>query len=105
MEIDRTKRTAKVKFPKARFDGAPDLTSVLPGGPLNTDSIEAAIERAVDSIVRGDGRYPAIVDFVSKSKPLFKGNGRQTAIINPLKELVPEIVSAVSELDRSVLPI
>jgi predicted RecB family nuclease len=105
MEIDRTRRTAKVKFPKARFDAAPDLTSVLPGGPLNTDSIEAAIERAVDSIVRGDGRYPAIVDFVSKSNPRFLGRGRQLTVINPLSELVPEIVSAVAELDRSVLPI
>jgi predicted RecB family nuclease len=105
MEIDRTKRTAKVKFPKARFDGAPDLTSVLPGGPLNTDSIEAAIERAVNSIVRGDGLYPAIVDFISKSNPRFLGKGRQASVIDPLKELVPEIVSAVKELDRSVLPI
>jgi predicted RecB family nuclease len=105
MEIDRTKQTAKIKFPKARFDAAPDLTSVLPGGPLNTDSIEAAIERAVDSIVRGDGRYPAIVDFISKSKPRFLSKGRQAAVINPLKELVPEIVSAVKQLDRSVLPI
>jgi uncharacterized protein len=105
MEIDRTKRTAKVKFPKARFDAAPGLTSILPGGPLNTDAIEAAIERAVDSIVRGDGRYSVIVDFLSKSKPRFLGKGRQARVINPLKELVPEIVSAVAELDRSVLPI
>ena len=105
MEIDQTTRTAKLKFPKVRFDAPPDLTSVLPGGPLNTDSIESAIERAVGSIVRGDGRYPAIVDFVSKSKPRFLGKARQTAIIDPLKELVPEIVSAVAELDRSVLPI
>jgi uncharacterized protein len=105
MEIDQTKRTAKVKFPKARFDAPPDLTSVLPSGPLNTDSIEAAIERALDSIVRGDGQYPAIVDFLSKSKPRFLGKGRQVTVINPFKELVPEIVSAVAKLDRSVLPI
>jgi superfamily I DNA and/or RNA helicase len=77
----------------------------LPGGPLNTDSIETAIGRAVDSIVQGDGRYPAIVDFISKSNPRFLGKGRHPAVINPLNELVPEIVSAVSELDRSALPI
>jgi uncharacterized protein len=105
MEIDRTTRTATVKFSKARFDAAPTLTSILPGGPLNTDAIEAAIERAVDSIVRGDGRYPAIVDFVSKSGPRFSGKGRQTTIVDPRKELVPQIVSAVVDLDRSVLPI
>jgi uncharacterized protein len=42
MEIDRTKRTAKVKFSKARFESSPDMTSLLPSGPLSTDSIEAA---------------------------------------------------------------
>jgi len=37
-----------------RFDAAPILTSILPAGPLNTDAIEAAIERVVDSIVGGN---------------------------------------------------
>jgi predicted RecB family nuclease len=105
VEIDRTRRMATVKFPKTRFDTAPNLTSILPGGPLNTDAIEGAIERAVDSIISGDGRYPAIVDFISKSKPRFSSGQRQTVIVDPSKELVPEIVSAISALDHSVLPI
>lgn len=105
MEIDRARRTATVKFPKARFETAPKLTSILPSSPLNTDSIEAAIGRAVDAIIRGDGRYPAIVDFLSKSKPRFLSEERQSTIVDPLKELVPEIVSTVAGLDRSILPI
>jgi predicted RecB family nuclease len=105
MEIDRAKRIAKVKFSKARFETSPDVTSLLPGAPLNTDSIEAAIGRAVNSIIRGDGKYPAIIDFISKSKPRFLGAGRQASIINPSKEIVSEVVFAVAELDRSVLPI
>jgi Rad3-related DNA helicase len=56
-------------------------------------------------IVRGDGRYPAIVDFISKSTPRFSSKGRQAAIVDPRKEFVPEIVSAIGDLDRSVLPI
>jgi predicted RecB family nuclease len=105
MEIDRTKRSAKVKFSKNRFEAAPNSISILPGGPLNTDAIEVAIERAVDSFIRNDRRYPAIIDFISKSKPRFLGKSRQIAVINPLKELVPEIVSAVAELDQSALPV
>ena len=104
-EINRTKRTAKIRFPKARFETAPSLMSVLPGGPLNTDAIETAIERAVDSIVRNDGRYPAIVDFILKSPPRFSGEARLVTIVDPHKDLVTEIVSAVVGLDRSVLPI
>lgn len=105
MEIDRTRHAATVKFSKARFDTAPNLTSILPGGPLNTDAIERAIERAVGSIVRGDGRYPAIVDFISKSKPRFLGGERQAAVGDRLKELVADVVSAVGALDHSALPI
>lgn len=105
MEIDRTRRTAKVKFSKARFDTAPSLTSLLPKGPLNTDAIEGAIDRAVNSIIRSDGRYPAIVDFISKSKPRFLRDKMRATIVDPLAEIVSEVVSAVSALDHSVLPI
>src|SRR6185437_4666077 len=105
VELNLSKRTAKVRFPKARFDGAPDSTAILPTGPLRTDAIEAAIVRVVDSIVCGDQKYAAIVDYISKSKPRFLSKGRQTAVINPSLELVPETVAAVSELDRSALPI
>ncbi|MGE9010684.1 TM0106 family RecB-like putative nuclease [Leptospira interrogans] len=104
-ELDRTRRAATIRFPKARFDFAPNLTSILPGGPLNTDAIETAIERAVDSIVCDDGRYPAVVDFISKSTPRFSGKVRRATIVDPGKDLVSEIVSAVVELDCSVLPI
>jgi predicted RecB family nuclease len=105
VEINRTKRTATVRFSKVRFETPPELTSILPGGPLNTGAIEAAIGRAVDSIVRNDGRYPAIVDFIAKSKPRFSGKRGKTTIVEPTKELVPEIVSAVLALNCSVLPI
>jgi hypothetical protein len=49
-----------------------------------------------------DGRYPAIVDLILTR---FLSNGRQAAVIDPLKVLVPGIVSALTELDRSILPI
>lgn len=104
-EIDRKRRAAKIRFPKARFETAPDLISILPGAPLNTDAIETAIERAVETIIRGDGRYPAIVDFVLKSPPRFSDKARQVTIVDLHKDLVSEIVSAVVDLDRSVLPI
>jgi predicted RecB family nuclease len=105
MEIDRAERTAKVKFSKARFETPPDATSLLPGGPLNTDSIEAAIERAVDSIIRDDGRYPAIADFILKSNPRFLGNVKRASVVDPTKAIVSEVVSAVGKLECSVLPI
>lgn len=104
-EIDRKGRTAKIKFPKARFETAPNLISILPGGPLNTDAIETAIERAVESIIRGDRRYPAIVDFILKSPPRFSAKARPVTLVDPHKDLISEIVSAVVDLDRSVLPI
>jgi hypothetical protein len=104
-EISRAHRTARIKFPKARFPAAPSTLSLLPGGPLNTDAIEAAIGRAVDSAICNDRHYPAILDFVAKSKPRFVQPGRESAIVDPSLEIVPQIVSAVVDLDASVLPI
>lgn len=105
VELDRVDRTASVRFPKARFDSAPEIISLLPNGPLNTDAIEAAIERAVESIARGDHRYPAILDFIRRSPPRFSSTSRPGPIIDPLKELVPEVASAVAKLDCSLIPI
>jgi uncharacterized protein len=104
VEISRPHRTARIKFPKARFAAAPSTLSLLPGGPLNTDVIEAAVGRAVESVIRNDRRYPAILDFVTKSKPRFQP-GREGAIVDSSSEIVQQIVSAVVDLDASVLPI
>jgi uncharacterized protein len=105
VEFDPMRRVARVKFPTARFDVVPDRLSLLPGPPLGTDAIEAAIFRVVDSMIRGVRRYPAIVEFLLRSKPRFSTPGRQNAIANPTRPIVSEAVSAIESLDRSVLPI
>ncbi len=105
MDIDRDKQVAIVKFPKAYFPTAPDQLSLLPSGPLKTDAIEAAIVRVVGSAVANDLRYPAVLDFICNVLPRFKTKNRKNAIITPDGDLVSQTVSAVGDLDRSVLPI
>src|SRR3954470_21767510 len=103
MDIDRDKQVAIVKFPKACFPTAPDQLSLLPSGPLKTDAIEAAIVRVVGSAVANDLRYPAVLDFICNVPPRFKTKNRKNAII-AANGLVSQIVAAVRDLDRSVLP-
>lgn len=104
-KLDHNSRTATVRFPQSRFDDAPDRLSLLPGGPLNTDAIEDAIERVVVSIIREDHRYPAIRDFITRSPPRFAEGGRKSAVIDPARDLVSEVILGITELYHGVLPI
>ncbi|TIW20663.1 MAG: hypothetical protein E5V63_31065, partial [Mesorhizobium sp.] len=105
IEIDRTSNRAVVQFSMNRYDGAPDSTSLVPAGPLDTRTIEGAIQRAEASIIRDDGQFPAILDFLQRCKPRFLGQGRQTNIIDPSSDVVPQVVMAVGDLDRSTVAV
>ncbi|MEZ2144797.1 TM0106 family RecB-like putative nuclease [Bradyrhizobium sp. DN5] len=105
INLNYARRTATVRFSQSRFREAPKFISLLPGRPLDTDAIEGAIERGVDSFIRGNGRYPAIRDFITRSSPRFTNARRLKAVVDAGKMFVSEVVSAVAELDCSVLPI
>lgn len=105
VQLDRQDGTAVVRFAKNRFEDAPPAISLVPQGPLATDVIERAVERAVSSIIRNDKQFPAILDFLERSKPRFAGGGRELRVINPALEVVPEAVAAIRQLDSTVLAI
>ncbi|RJT32651.1 TM0106 family RecB-like putative nuclease [Mesorhizobium waimense] len=105
IEIDRTSNRAVVQFSMNRYDGAPESTSLVPAGPLDTRTIEGAIQRAVASIIRDDQQFPAILDFLQRSKPRFLSQGRLTNIIDPSSDVVPQVVIAVGDLDRSTVAV
>ncbi|RUW37689.1 TM0106 family RecB-like putative nuclease [Mesorhizobium sp. M1E.F.Ca.ET.041.01.1.1] len=105
IEIDRTSNRAVVQFSINRYDDAPESTCLVPAGPLDTRTIEGAIQRAVASIVRDDRQFPAILDFLQRSRPRFLSHGRQSNIIDPSSDVVPEIITAVGDLDRSTVAV
>jgi uncharacterized protein len=105
VEIDRGRNRATIQFSMKRFQEAPVSISLLPPGPLDTRSIEDAIQRAVISAVQNDGCFPAILDFLERSKPHFRSGGRKTNIIDTSGNLVEEIVAAIADLDNSTIAI
>ncbi|MBZ9864218.1 TM0106 family RecB-like putative nuclease [Mesorhizobium sp. CA15] len=104
-EIDLAQNTAEVRFPKKWFDGAPAAISLVPPGPLRTDAIEGAVDRVVDSIIRYDRQYPAILDLLHRSKPRFRAGNRTASIVNPDRDLVQEAVAAIVDMDGTTLVI
>lgn len=105
IDIDRTIYRAVVQFSMNRYDDAPESTSLVPAGPLDTRTIEGAIQRAVASIIRDDQQFPAILDLLQRSKPRFLSQGRETNIIDPSSDVVPQVVIAVGDLDRSTVAV
>lgn len=104
-EIDLVQNTAEVHFSKNLFDSAPAATSLVPPGPLRTDAIERAVERVVDSIIRNDPRYPAVLDLLHRAKPRFRGGNRTASIIGADRKLVQGVVSAIVDMDKTTLVI
>ncbi|TIQ33121.1 MAG: TM0106 family RecB-like putative nuclease [Mesorhizobium sp.] len=104
-EIDFARNTAEVLFPKKWFDGAPAAISLVPPGPLRTDAIERAVERVVDSVIRDDRQYPAVLDLLHRSKPRFRRGDRTASIVSPDRDLVEEAVTAIVDMGETTLVI
>ncbi|QLD47489.1 TM0106 family RecB-like putative nuclease [Bradyrhizobium diazoefficiens] len=104
-ELDCDRRTAIIRFPQSSFDTAPKSLSLLPGPPFPTKAIEAAIGRVVASFIRGSNAYPAIRDLLTRTRPRFKTPCRKSAIVNPTRDLVAEVIAAILDMDGTVLPI
>ncbi|TGV61073.1 TM0106 family RecB-like putative nuclease [bacterium M00.F.Ca.ET.141.01.1.1] len=104
-EIDLVQNTAKVHFSKKWFDSAPAAISLVPPGPLRTDAIERAVGRVVDSIIRDDRQYPAVLDLLHRAKPRFRSGNRAASIISQNGGLVQEAVTAVADMDETTLVI
>lgn len=105
VELDRVHNTAIVAFPRSRFDETPTCTALIPSGPLDTRQIEGAIRRVVTSVIHNDRHFPAILDFLERSKPHFTSDNRQLTIIDPSREIVAETVTALGDLNISTIAI
>ncbi len=104
-KLDVNARVAEIVFPIQSFGDAPASVSLLPASPLNTQPIEAAIRRIIGSIIDVSHRYRAVEGFLHRDLPAFKGKKPGDRIIDASRDLVSETVSAINDLDCSVLPI
>ena len=65
--------------------------------------MQAALFRLADSLLAGDGRSTAALDFLRKAPPRIKGHAAGQPIINESLAAMPQILEAVANLDNSTL--
>lgn len=100
-KIDEEQRTVEIKF-RRNFE-IPKRISVCAGGPINTDAINKALFRLADGYLNDPEKFTAALDFLRKAPPRIKNHQPGMPIIDETKEVLPQIIEAVSNLDRSTL--
>jgi uncharacterized protein len=81
----------------------PERLSIIPSGPIKTEVLREALYRFADSLISGNGRYQAIIDFLRREPPRISGTRGGTSIVSPGGDLIQEVIDAASRLDRSYL--
>jgi predicted RecB family nuclease len=100
--FDEAAGIIRVKYAVKHGD-LPDRIGLGPGGPIKSTSLEIAIRRFAQSLIAGDGRYPAIEALLRRDRPRITGLPDGDPIVAPHREAMPQIIDAIARLDRSVM--
>ena len=82
-------------------DPLPERLSLGKGGPLSAPELTNAAFRFADSVIAGDHRYAAIEALLRGDLPRITGHTSGTPLISEDAESLPQIISAISRLERS----
>lgn len=74
-----------------------------PGMPVSTKALTEAVFRFGDSINEDNGKYLAIEAMLSQSLPKIHGTEAGTPIVPINSESLPQIIEAISNLDKSYI--
>lgn len=83
-------------------DEIPARAALGPAGPIRSDVLNAAIYRFADSVIAGDGGYPALRALLRLDLPKLKGRTPGLALV-PEESGTDAIIDAVAALDQSYL--
>lgn len=80
----------------------PEVLTIGPGGPINSNPLRDAIYRFATDILDGKNNYPAICDILAKASPRIRGHKKGQRIVNG-NDLVAATTDAVVGLTDSYL--
>jgi uncharacterized protein len=81
----------------------PESISLGPGMPISTEVLTEAVFHFADSIVGGAGKYPAIEALLRQSLPRIRGREPGSSVVPAIRNALPQIIEAISNLDNSYL--
>ncbi|MBP1748978.1 MAG: nuclease [Deltaproteobacteria bacterium] len=81
----------------------PDSLSISAGGPIDSRKLQDALFCFADSIINDERSYPAIEAILRRELPRIKGRRKKKGIIDESGDILPQIIEAVANLDRSYI--
>lgn len=102
LKVDEENRRVSFKR-SADKESLPQCICLGPGMPVSTKALTEAVFRFGDSIIKGDGKYPAIEAILNQSLPKIRGTEAGRPIVPVDNESLPQIIEAISNLDSSYL--
>jgi predicted RecB family nuclease len=100
--LDPEKRLVGIKRGRNN-NPLPDSLSLIPAGPINTKALRGAIYRLADSVIDGDGKYQAVYDLIHRVAPRLEGYAEGQSLIQGVKPLISEALSAVEAMQSTCL--
>ncbi|MDD2685061.1 MAG: TM0106 family RecB-like putative nuclease [Gallionella sp.] len=74
-----------------------------PGKPVNSNALVEAVFRFGDSIVEGDGKYPALESILNQTLPKIRGAEAGSPVVPANDESLTKIITAIANLESSYL--
>ncbi len=81
----------------------PQAVSVSVGGPISTGVINRALFRLADGLLEDSERFAAALDFLRKAPPRITGYAPGQPVVDESRDLLPQVIEAVANLDHSTL--
>lgn len=102
LKVDEDNR--RVSFKRtANKEPLPESICLGPGMPVSTKALTEAVFRFGNSLIEGNGRYPAIEAVLRQSLPRISGTEAGSPVVPADNEALPQIIEAISSLDSSYL--
>lgn len=100
--IDRDKKLIQLKRGASR-EPLPDTLSLIPGGPINTAEIKAALKRFINSVADEEDTYRACSAIIARALPSINGMAEGSPLRQDGQSSLDAALAIVPEMDYSYL--
>ncbi|MGY3173113.1 putative RecB family nuclease [Pseudomonas sp. TE12234] len=95
--------TCLATFKATANKAPPDDFDLIPGTPIPSTSLRAALFRYADSVLVGEQRFQAVADFLHRRAPRVKGIEPGAPLLDPRLPMTDAIKQVVRNLENSML--
>lgn len=102
IKVDEQSRTVELKL-NLKDEAAPKNLSLTIGRPIPTDTMQNSLFRFADSVIKGEGKYKAVMDYLMRNIPDIQSHNPGSTIVDYADNQLNQIISKVSKLNNSYI--